>query len=289
MPELPEVEVIKRSLTNKVQNLIIKKVKINDYRLRYRIDKTRIRKIVGLKIEKIERRSKFLLFFFDKDIIMLVHLGMTGKFFFVNQKNTKFKTSFYYNINYRKDQKHDRVIFFFNKKQKLIYNDVRKFGFIKFLSNNDYNYNSHLKNLGPEPLRKEFSWHYFKQQIIGRNRTIKDFLMDQKLVSGIGNIYANEILFLSKVKPTRNVKTLRVSEIKKIVEFIKRVLKNAIKLGGSSIKDFSSSNGKKGSFQQYFNVYGKKGENCSNKNCNLQIIKIVIANRASFYCPKCQK
>ena len=289
MPELPEVEVIKRSLTNKVQNLIIKKVKVNDYRLRYRIDKTRIRKIVGLKIEKIERRSKFLLFFFDKGIIMLIHFGMTGKFFFVNQKNTKFKTSFYYNINDRKDQKHNRVIFFFNKKQKLIYNDVRKFGFIKFLNNKDYNDNLHLRNLGPEPLSKAFNRAYFKQYIEGRNRALKDILMDQKFISGIGNIYANEILFLSKVKPTRNVKTLRVTEIKKIVEFTKKVLKNAIKLGGSSIKDFSSSNGKKGSFQQYFNVYGKKGENCSNKNCNLQIIKIVIANRATFYCSKCQK
>ena len=113
MPELPEVEVVKRSLNRKVQNLIIKKVKINDERLRYRIDKKILRKIVGLKIKKIERRSKFLLFFFNKDVIMLVHLGMTGKFFFVDQKNTKFKTSFYYNINDTKDQKHDRVVFFF--------------------------------------------------------------------------------------------------------------------------------------------------------------------------------
>ena len=133
MPELPEVEVVKRSLSSKVQNLIIKKVKINDDRLRYRIDKNLIRKIIGLKLKKIERRSKFLLFFFDKGIVMLVHLGMTGKFFFINKKKTKFKKSFYYNINEVKDQKHDRVIFFFNKNQKLIYNDIRKFGFIKFL------------------------------------------------------------------------------------------------------------------------------------------------------------
>ena len=115
MPELPEVEVVKRSLTSKVQNLIIKKVMINDDRLRYRIDKNKIRRIVGLKLTKIKRRSKFLLFFFNKDIIMLVHLGMTGKFFFINQNNTKFKTSFYYNIDKKKDQKHNRVIFFLTK------------------------------------------------------------------------------------------------------------------------------------------------------------------------------
>ena len=112
MPELPEVEVVKRSLTNKVENLIIKKVKINDGILRYRIDKNEVKKIIGLKLTKIKRRSKFLLFFFNKNIVMLVHLGMTGKLFFVNQKNTKFKTSFYYNLNNKKDLKHDRLIFF---------------------------------------------------------------------------------------------------------------------------------------------------------------------------------
>ena len=115
MPELPEVEVVKRSLTNKIKNLVIKRVKVNDDRLRYLIDEKKIKKIVGLKIKKIERRSKFLLFFFNKNIIMLAHFGMTGKFFFINKKNIKFKTSFYYNIDKAKDQKHDHVVFFLIK------------------------------------------------------------------------------------------------------------------------------------------------------------------------------
>ena len=289
MPELPEVEVVKRSLSTKLQNLIIKKVKINDDKLRYRINKNQIRKIVGLKLKKIRRRSKFLLFFFNKDMIMLVHLGMTGKFYFVDQKNTKFKTSFYYKISNNKDQKHDRVIFFLNKKNKLIYNDVRKFGFIKFLNIKELQNNFHLKNLGPEPLQREFNYFYLNQYVKGRNRVIKDILMDQKCVSGIGNIYANEILFLSKVKPTRKVNTLQEFELKKIIKFTKRVLENAIKVGGSSIKDFSSSNGKKGSFQQYFNVYGKKGEFCSKINCTNKIVKLAISNRATFFCSNCQK
>ena len=112
MPELPEVEVVKRSLINKIQNLIVKAVKINDGRLRYKINRNKIKKIIGLKFKKISRRSKYLLFFFNKDIVMLVHLGMTGKFFFVNQKSIKYKTSFYYDINEDKDKKHDRIIFF---------------------------------------------------------------------------------------------------------------------------------------------------------------------------------
>jgi len=288
MPELPEVEVVKRSLTNKVKNLIIKKVKINDDRLRYRIDKKILRKIIGLKIKKIERRSKFLLFFLNKDLVMLVHFGMTGKFFFINQKNIKFKTSFYYNIN-NKEKIHDRVIFFFNKKKKLIYNDVRKFGFIKFLNYKNYNNNFHLKNLGPEPLERLFNLIYFKNYIKGRNRVIKDVLMDQKFVSGIGNIYANEILFLSKVKPSRKVKKLKDFELKKIIHHTKEILENAIKLGGSSIKDFSSTNGKKGSFQQHFYVYGKKRHLCLNTPCRGRITKSTISNRATFFCSNCQK
>ena len=181
MPELPEVEVVKRSLTSKLQNLIIKDVKINDDKLRYRIDKNEIRKIIGSKLKKIKRKSKFLLFFFDKPIIMLVHLGMTGKFFFVDQKNNKFKTSFYYNINNKKDDKHDRVVFFLSKKIKLIYNDVRKFGFIKFSNNKDFKNNFHLKNLGPEPLKQDFNLVYFQKYIKDRNRAIKNILMELKI------------------------------------------------------------------------------------------------------------
>ena len=115
MPELPEVEVVKRSLSNKLQNLIIKKVKINDDKLRYRIDKNQIRKIIGLKVKKIERRSKYFMFFFTKNIIMLVHLGMTGKFFLINKKNIKLKTSFYHDIAEKENQKYDHVIFFLTK------------------------------------------------------------------------------------------------------------------------------------------------------------------------------
>ena len=289
MPELPEVEVVKRSLINKAQNSIVKTIKIYDGRLRYKIDKNQIKKILGLKIEKITRRSKYLLFYFNKNIVMLVHLGMTGKFFFLDRKNTKYKTSFYYNINEEKDKKHDRVILNLSNDKKLIYNDVRKFGFIKFLDKDQISKNLHLKKLGPEPLHKKFSFNYFKKYILGKKKAIKETLMDQTFVSGLGNIYTNEILFFSKIKPTKKSKDLLDEDIKKVIKFTKKILFKAIKLGGSSIKDFSSDNGKKGLFQQHFSVYGRKGEKCFNKTCNSNIIKIVIANRSSFYCPKCQK
>ena len=289
MPELPEVEVVKRSLINKTQNLFVKAVKINDGRLRYKIDRNKIKKIIGLKFKKISRRSKYLLFFFNKDIVMLVHLGMTGKFFFINQKKIKYKTSFYYDIDEEKDKKHDRVIFDLSNNQKLIYNDIRKFGFIKFIQQVDLHHNIHLKHLGPEPLSAKFNIDYFKNYIKGKKRNIKNLLMDQRFVSGLGNIYVNEILFFSGIRPVKKIKQLTDLEIQKIIKFSKIIITKAITLGGSSIKDFSSSSGKKGSFQQHFSVYGKKGENCSKFKCKGMIKKIVIANRASFFCNKCQK
>jgi formamidopyrimidine-DNA glycosylase len=130
---------------------------------------------------------------------------------------------------------------------------------------------------------------YFKNYMAGKKRTIKGLLMDQKFISGLGNIYVNEILFFSGVKPTKRIKKIKDFEIQKIVKFSKKIIAKAITLGGSSIKNFSSSSGKKGSFQQYFSVYGKKGKNCTKVKCIGKIEKIVIANRASFFCNKCQK
>ena len=289
MPELPEVEVVKKSLSNKVKNLIIKKIRINDYNLRYPLYLDELNRLIGLRVKKILRRSKFLLFIFEKNIVMLVHLGMTGKFFFINKKKIKYKTSFYYNLDEEKDKKYNRVIFTLSDRQKLIYNDVRKFGFIKIINKLELWKNFHLKNLGPEPLNRNFNLKYFKKYLLKKKRTIKDILMDQRFVSGLGNIYANEILFICKIKPTRKTYSLKDKDIKNIILQTKKILKRAIYFGGSSLKDFSSSDGKKGKFQDYFNVYGKKGGNCSNKNCKGIIIKIFIGNRATFFCNRCQK
>ena len=287
MPELPEVEVVKRSLEKKILNLKVKRVRINDFNLRYKVDKYKIALLKGKKIKKIERRSKFLIFEISSDLIMLIHLGMTGKFFFINRDKKKFKTSFYYNLD--KNEKHDRIIFYLQNNQKLIYNDVRKFGFIKLYKSKEYKDISHLKNLGPEPLSKYWNLKYFQKYILNRDRNIKSILMDQKFISGLGNIYVNEILFLSRIMPYRKIKTLKNFEIIKIVKNTKKVLKNSIKMGGSSIKDFSSDNGKMGEFQQRFKVYGRKGEKCSNVDCTRSILKTFITNRATFFCKRCQK
>ncbi len=289
MPELPEVEVVKKSLENQICNLTVKDIKLNDVNLRYKVRKQELSKIIGLKIIRIKRRSKYLLFFFENNFVMIVHLGMTGKFFILKKKNKIQKTSFYYEIENDNNNKHDRLIFIFRNDLKLIYNDVRKFGFIKFELKKNINKNKHIKILGPEPLGKLFNLRYFKRYLVGKSKNIKNLLMDQKFISGVGNIYANEILFLCKIKPNRKIKKLKNFELIKIIKNTKKVLKKAILLGGSSIKDFSSSTGKKGRFQQNFNVYGRKGLKCSNKYCKTKIKKISLSNRSSFFCTNCQK
>ena len=213
---------------------------------------------------------------------------MTGKFFLVKKK-VKEKTSFYYNLDDKKDLKHDHLVITFRNKTKLIYNDVRKFGFIKVTKLDKLKENEHLKTLGPEPLNDAFSLKYFKDYIKGRNKIIKDLLMDQKFVSGLGNIYVNEILFYSHIHPARKISQLKENEIKRILINSKKILQKAINFGGSSIKNFSNSEGKIGTFQQYFTVYGKIGKNCSNSDCNGEIEKLILSNRGSFFCPKCQK
>ena len=288
MPELPEVEVVKQSLQDKIKNLSIKRVFINNNKLRYKISNRDFYGIKGRKIISIKRRSKYLLINLNQGLTILAHLGMTGKFFIIGKDNEKQKTSFYYSIK-KNESKHDHLTLYLNKGIKLIYNDVRKFGFLKiFKSKNLYNSN-HLKFLGPEPLNKNFSINYVRKYFLGKKRTIKDLLMDQKFVSGLGNIYCNEILFLCKIRPDRIAKKINTKELSNLIKYTKKILKISIIKGGSSIKDFVNTEGKSGNFQQKFKVYNKEKNKCNRKNCSGIVKKIYTSNRSSFYCSKCQK
>ena len=287
MPELPEVEVVKKSLEIKLKNLRIKRLNIANNKLRYKIDSKKFNVIKSQKIISIQRRSKYLLINLNKNFTILAHLGMTGKFFIVDN-NKKYKTSFYYSLK-KNDTKHDHATFFFDKKIKLIYNDVRKFGFIKIYPSKDIYNCKHLVSLGPEPLSADFNLDYFNKYIHNKKTKIKDLLMDQKFVAGLGNIYCNEVLFLSKINPSKSIKRIKQQGIKNIIKFIKKILKDAISAGGSSIKNFSNVEGKDGSFQQNFNVYGREKASCNRVKCLGTIKKIYTSNRSSFFCHKCQK
>ena len=286
MPELPEIEIIKRSLFKKINKAKIVNVKINNRNLRYKIPYTLSKKLVNEKILKISRRSKYLIFHF-KNKLLLVHLGMSGKFLIVRNKDNKmFKTSFYYDLNIL--AKHNHIYFVLNNGLVLIYNDVRRFGFFKLFENIKLKEIVFLKKLGPEPFSVLFCIKYVQKFIKNRKKNIKNLLMDQTFVSGLGNIYVNEALFLSKVHPLRQCSNLKRKSINNLIYNIKKVLKISINQGGSSIKDFKNTYGKSGNFQQFFNVYGKENKNCSRISCKGKIKKISISSRPSFYCNSCQ-
>ena len=287
MPELPEVEIVKRSLSKMINNTTIVNIKIKNKNLRYKLPVKFSRELNGEKILNISRRSKYLIFHFEKKIL-LAHLGMSGKFILIRDHDKRiFKTSFYYNLNINK--KHNHVYFKLNNGYILIYNDVRRFGFLKVFKLNDIKKIPFLKKLGFEPFSKKFNLEYFKNYIKYKKRNIKNLLMDQTFVSGIGNIYVNEVLFASKIKPLRSCNSLKSYEIKSIIFNIKKILKLSISKGGSSIKDFQNTLGKNGNFQQFFYVYGKYAEECSRISCKGNIKKVMISARSSFYCSNCQK
>ena len=288
MPELPEVEVVRRSLQSFIKGLEIKKVSVFNRNLRYKIRKDFDKKIINQKIIFIRRRSKFLLLGLENHSVILIHLGMTGKIFIINNSSQKvFKTSFYYENKINKKLNH--IMIKFNKFIKLIYNDVRKFGFVKIIPSGSIKENNHLRLLGPEPLNKSFNIKYFNTKVKNIKKNVKNLLMDQKLVSGLGNIYVNEILHLSSVNPLKVSKNLKIHQTKKIVKNTKKILLKAIKSGGSSIRDFKGASGNKGNFQQKFMVYDRNGKVCKKTGCHGKIKKIYISNRSTFYCSECQK
>lgn len=288
MPELPEVEVLKKSLSRLISNTKINKIKIKNKNLRYKITHSFQKKLKNNFIYKITRRSKYIIFDLKNKDRLLLHLGMSGTVFLIRSNDQKkIKTSFYYDLNII--PKHNHIYFFLDNGLTLIYNDVRRFGFFKLYKNINLNNIPFIKKLGYEPFSKLFNLKYFRNFIVNKKKNSKNLLMDQTFVSGLGNIYVNEVLFLSKINPLKICSKLKTNEIRSLIQNIKRILKLSILKGGSSIRDFKNSYGKSGNFQQFFHVYGKESMNCSRISCKGKIKKIIISNRSSFYCNKCQK
>jgi len=286
MPELPEIEIVKRSLFKMINRAKIIDVKINNKNLRYKISSSFSKNLINEKILNISRRSKYLILHF-KNKILLIHLGMTGKLLIMKSKNNKiFRTSFYYDLNILPEHRH--IYITLNNGLILIYNDIRRFGFFKLYKNTNLKEIVFLKKLGIEPFSKTFNLKHFKKFIKNKKKNIKNLLMDQTFVSGLGNIYVNEALFVSRIHPLRLCNNLNTIEMKNLIMNIKKILKFSILKGGSSIRDFKNILGKSGSFQQFFHVYGQESKKCSRISCKGKIKKIQISNRSSFYCNKCQ-
>jgi len=287
MPELPEVEIVKQSLNKNITHQKVKKVIVRNRNLRFKIPSNFESYLKNKKIIKVDRFSKYLIIYLSGDGYCLIHLGMSGTIHIINKKkNSQFtNTSFYHSSFLPKKHNHVELIF---DSLKVIYNDPRRFGFFQFIKNSN-ELRERFNHLGHEPFDKNFNLKYVSAFFRGKNKEIKSFLIDQRFVSGIGNIYASEILFLSKINPNKKVKLLNKIECSLIIKNSKKVLRNAIKKGGSSIRDFKNTDGNTGSFQDNFNVYQREGLNCKRKRCKGKIIKKIITNRSTFFCNFCQK
>ena len=287
MPELPEVEIVKRSLKNNVKYKKIKKVIISNRNLRFKIQKKFENTLKGRLILSVERFSKYIILTLSNNKYCLIHLGMSGTLHLVryDKKDTFTNLSFYHSKTLPKKHNHIKIKF---SKFMIVYNDPRRFGFFKIF-NNQKTLKDYFSRSGPEATSNKFNYKYLKSKLINKEKNIKNFLLDQKFVSGIGNIYASEILFLSKISPFRKAKNLNKYECKKILSYSRLVLNKAIKKGGSSIQNFKNIDGKIGTFQNNFRVYGRENKNCIRENCKGKISKIFISNRSTFFCNLCQK
>ena len=241
MPELPEVEVVKIFLSSNFNGKRIQKIKIINKKLRYEIKSNIAKNFINSIITKIYRRGKYLILLFENNSSLLIHLGMTGYFRVLKKE---------------KIIKHDHLIFYF-KSKILIYNDIRKFGFIKFYMDGEVLSSPHLIKMGPEPFSKQFDFNYFKQYS-NKMTNIKNLLMNQFFVAGLGNIYCSEILFDAQINPKIISKNLNNEQIKKIIKSTREILSTAIKFGGTTIKNFIVSNEKIGYFKNELKVYGKR-------------------------------
>ena len=273
MPELPEVETVRRQLKKVLLNKKILSVDVlYSNIIEYPSVLEFCNNIKGQTINDIDRYGKWLIIVLD-DYYLLSHLRMEGKYF-IRDKSDKI-------------EKHEHIVFNLDNNKKLIYRDVRKFGKMHLIKKDDIKKQGPLIDLGLEPWDNKLSVNYLKDKLKNKRLPIKTVLLDQKIIVGIGNIYANEILFLCKINPLRNCNTLTNNELQLIIDNTKKVLELAIDKGGSTIKSYTSVDGVHGLFQQELNVHSRENLEC--KVCKTKITKITIGGRGTYYCSNCQK
>ena len=272
MPELPEVETIRRSLEPIVVNHTLIGVEIRENRLRIPVNTVQFGHLLGRTIITLQRRAKYLVWHFDNQASLVIHLGMSGRLG-INKSG-------------QLADKHIHIIFFLDNGVELFYRDPRRFGLVQAIAPDELDGYSRFRHLGPEPFDTEFDLDYLQQKLKSSKKPIKNWLMDATMVVGIGNIYANEILFKSGIHPLRLGKTIRKREQERLFSGIRSILSAAMEKGGTTLNDFSNANGEPGFFQYDVSVYQREGQACP--TCGSKIKKIVLGGRSTFYCPRCQ-
>ncbi|MCB1783062.1 MAG: bifunctional DNA-formamidopyrimidine glycosylase/DNA-(apurinic or apyrimidinic site) lyase [Alphaproteobacteria bacterium] len=276
MPELPEVETVRSGLAQAIEGKKISAVKIHRRDLRIPVPASFEKDASGRKIDHLIRRGKYILFFLDGPKALALHLGMSGRIRIEKPGETK------------TPEKHDHAILYIEDGTQIIFHDPRRFGLLTSIEQNNWEEAGFFKHMGPEPLGN-WGAEPLAASIKSRKAPIKQALLDQSVVAGLGNIYVCEALYRAHIDPRRPADSLTKKECAALGAHVKDVLIEAIKAGGSSLKDYRQTDGALGYFQHGFRVYDRAGQSCPEKNCKGEIIRIVQSGRSTFYCPVCQK
>ena len=289
MPELPEVETVKRGLEPVLRGRRIERVELRRAGLRFAFPDDFAVRLAGQRVARLSRRAKYILVEFDEGLSLLVHLGMTGRFTALSPKGVSNLGEFYFEAGAGEgaDGPHDHVVFYLQDGIRLVYSDPRRFGMMDLLVTAEAGQHKLLKDLGVEPLGNELSADYLAAKLKGKAAPMKAALLDQRIIAGLGNIYVCEALFRSRISPTRKAGKVKPLQLEELVRHIRDILNDAILAGGSTLQDFQSTNGEQGSYQQRFSVYDREGEPCV--NCGKPIKRVVQSGRSSFYCGSCQR
>ncbi|MFC6688268.1 bifunctional DNA-formamidopyrimidine glycosylase/DNA-(apurinic or apyrimidinic site) lyase [Jhaorihella thermophila] len=283
MPELPEVETVRRGLAPVMEGQVIARADINRPDLRWPFPDRMAERLTGRRVERLRRRSKYILADLDGGETLLIHLGMSGRMTVSGDPLGRFVH------DHPARQKHDHVVLHMGSGARVTFNDPRRFGAMDLFPTEAAEAHRLLTGLGPEPLGNAFDEPYLVAALKGRQTAIKAALLDQRIVAGLGNIYVCEALYRARIDPRRKAGRIAAGRVTALVPVIRQVLQDAIAAGGSSLRDFRQADGELGYFQHSFDVYGREGEPCRTPGCAATIRRIVQGGRSSFYCPKCQR
>ena len=282
MPELPEVETVRRGLSPAMEGAVIAQADVNRPDLRWPFPEGMAKRLTGARVEQLRRRSKYILGDLDTGETLLIHLGMSGRMLISGDPLGQFAH------DHPAPEKHDHVVLHMDNGARITFNDPRRFGAMDLLDTATADQHKLLAVLGPEPLGNDFHEAHLIAAFEGKNTPVKSALLDQGIVAGLGNIYVCEALFRSGISPTRKAGRISKPRVAALVPIIRQVLAEAIEAGGSSLRDFRQADGELGYFQHSFDVYGREGEACRTEGCGAPIARIVQSGRSSFYCRSCQ-
>jgi formamidopyrimidine-DNA glycosylase len=293
MPELPEVETVRRGLAPVMEGARFTKVELHRADLRWPFPKDFAKRLTGETITGLGRRAKYLLADLSSGDVLVMHLGMSGSFRVFAKDSDQVPGGYYHDRS--KHIAHDHVVFHLSNGAVITFNDPRRFGFMKLVPRGELDAQPFIKALGPEPLGNAFDAAALAQACAGKKTSLKAALLDQRNVAGLGNIYVCEALYRAHLSPKRKASTIGTRTAKPnqraeaLVDAIKAVLHDAMKAGGSSLRDHRQTDGELGMFQHNFRVYDREGEPCPTRGCDGTIKRIVQGARSTFYCPVCQK